>query len=110
MSFVLTFTTSVVALLAICLVTPTLAGYVSRSIFRAVGWYVQGKTKGRRELIISRVRADEEEYQARRRRRSGSGSTGEDDDWEKVEECYPAGTAPETDDWEGVIGFFHPFW
>lgn len=106
MSFILTFTTTVVALLTICLVTPTLAGYVSRSIFRGIGWYVQGKTKGRRDLIVSRVRADEEHFRTQRSRRSGA----EDEDWEKVEECYPAGTAPKPDDWEGIIGFFHPFW
>ncbi|KAK2763891.1 asparagine-linked glycosylation protein [Arachnomyces sp. PD_36] len=106
MSFILTFTTTVVALLTICLVTPALAGYVSRSIFRGIGWYVQGKTKGRRDLIISRVRVDEEEYRSERRR---SGSGAEDEDWEKVEECYPAQTTPKPDDWDGIIGFFHPF-
>ena len=109
MSLFFSLTTTVVALLAVCLVIPALAGYVSRFIFRSIGLYVQGKTKGRRDLIISRVRAEEEEYQAQR----SKGTKAEDEDWEKVE-CYPAGTAPngatEGEDWEGIVGFFHPFW
>ena len=89
---------------------PFLVKILARRCLRFIGWSLQRRTSKRRELIASRVRSEEEAYQASQK---GS-SKADDEDWEKVE-GYAAGTAPNGDlprdvEWEGVVGFFHPFW
>ncbi|KAL4896479.1 hypothetical protein BDV59DRAFT_107344 [Aspergillus ambiguus] len=111
MLFLLKAFISILALLAACVVLPQLPLGVLRIVLRGVGWVIQKRTRSRREYILSRVRADEEEFQSRRSKTS----PGEDEDWEKVDTSSahsgPAGqnNATANDDWEGIIGFFHPF-
>lgn len=89
--------------------TPFLTAFTLSYALRIVGWSLRRKTQGRRELILSRVRIEEEEWLSRQK----NSQKAEDEDWEKVE-GYSAGTAPNGGsagaDWEGVVGFFHPFW
>lgn len=112
MLFLLKALISVLALLAACVVLPQLPLAVLRIVLRGVGWIIQRRTRSRREYILSRVRADEEEFQSKR----SKPSPGEDEDWEKVDTSSsssgPAGnnSSSGNDDWEGIIGFFHPFW
>ena len=75
-----------------------------------IGWSLRRRTSKRRELIVSRVKTEEEASQADWR---GPAET-EDEDWEQIE-SHAAGTAPNGEllreaEWEGIIGFFHPFW
>lgn len=99
------------ALLATCVLLPQLPLALLRLVLRAVGWAVQKRTRSRREYIVSRVRAEEEELA---RKRSTKPASTEDEDWEKVDTSSSAssGTAGTrtSDDWNGIIGFFHPFW
>ncbi|RAK82406.1 alpha-1,2-mannosyltransferase ALG11 [Aspergillus fijiensis CBS 313.89] len=98
------------ALLATCVLLPQLPLALLRLVLRAVGWAVQKRTRSRREYIVSRVRAEEEELA---RKRSTKPASTEDEDWEKVDTSSSAssGTAGTrtSDDWNGIIGFFHPF-
>ncbi|KAH8697157.1 putative alpha-1,2-mannosyltransferase [Talaromyces proteolyticus] len=107
MAFIITSITLLV-LLATFLLVPPVAGYVLSTALRTVGWFLKNKTNGRREVILSRVRVEEEEF---RSKQSSSTAGPEDEDWERVDSG--AGVAnngePVGDDWEGVIGFFHPF-
>ena|SRR2546421_6618112 len=101
---------AVLVALATFALIPSLIQILARRSLRLIGWSLQRRTSKRRELIASRVRSEEEAYQATQK---GS-PKADDEDWEKVE-SYAAGTAPNGDlprdvDWEGVIGFFHPFW
>lgn len=111
MLFLLKALISVLALLAACVVLPQLPLAVLRIVLRGVGWIIQRRTRSRREYILSRVRADEEEFQSKR----SKPTPGEDEDWEKVDTSSsssgPAGnnSSSGNDDWEGIIGFFHPF-
>jgi alpha-1,2-mannosyltransferase len=86
--------------------------YLFAYVLRSLGWSIKSKTQGRRELILNRVHIENEEYRNKRRRPS-SGTSGEDEEWEKVDNTF-TGTAsngqPLGDEWEGIIGFFHPFW
>ena len=98
------------ALLAAFPLIPILLKILARRSLRLVGWSLRRRTSNRRELIVSRVRKEEEVYQSRQK---GS-PKAEDEDWERVE-SYAAGTTPNGEvprdvEWEGVIGFLHPFW
>ncbi|EEH43327.1 alpha-1,2-mannosyltransferase ALG11 [Paracoccidioides brasiliensis Pb18] len=102
------YVATVVTLLTLFLIAPRLAAFVFRSVFRLLGWLFSKKYQWKRELIRSRVRFDEEEFQSKR----SISLKHEDDDWEKVETAG-IGTATNGDaageDWEGIIGFLHPF-
>jgi alpha-1,2-mannosyltransferase len=121
MLFLLKTFLTLLALLATCVLLPQFPLGVLRFVLRGVGWVIQKRTRSRREFLISRVRADEEEQLVKR---SKSSPRGEDEDWEKVDSSSSSsGTAgpskkggnngnkgPADADWEGIIGFFHPFW
>jgi alpha-1,2-mannosyltransferase len=99
-----------IVLLAAIPLIPFLVKILARRSLRLIGWSLCRRTSKRRELIASRVKSEEEAYQATSR---GS-PKAEDEDWEQIE-SYAAGTAPNGDsprdvEWEGVVGFFHPFW
>ncbi|KAF7171239.1 hypothetical protein CNMCM5623_003625 [Aspergillus felis] len=120
MLFLLKTFLTLLALLATCVLLPQLPLVVLRCVLRGVGWVIQKRTRSRREFLISRVRADEEEQLVKRPK---SSPRGEDEDWEKVDSSSSSsGTAgpskkggnsgdkgPEDADWEGIVGFFHPF-
>jgi alpha-1,2-mannosyltransferase len=99
-------------LLATFLLLPAVSGYILRSILRSIGWAIKNKTKARRELILSRVRIEQEEL-ASNQAKSSSGGIPEDEEWEKVDNSalgIAGNGEPLGEEWEGVIGFFHPFW
>ncbi|PLB46925.1 putative alpha-1,2-mannosyltransferase [Aspergillus steynii IBT 23096] len=114
MLFLLKTVITVLALLATCVLVPQLPLGLLRFVLRGVGWVIQKRTKSRRELVLSRVRIEDEEFQARRSKSSPGGS-GDDEDWEKVDSSSSSsGTAGHKqsgrdEDWGGIIGFFHPF-
>ncbi|KAK1141200.1 asparagine-linked glycosylation protein [Aspergillus melleus] len=114
MLFLLKSLITVLALLATCVLVPQLPLSLLRFVLRGVGWVIQKRTMSRRELVLSRVRIEDEEFQARRSKWS-SGGLGEDEDWEKVDSSSSSsGTAGNKqtgrdEDWAGIIGFFHPF-
>ncbi|GLA70089.1 asparagine-linked glycosylation protein [Aspergillus tubingensis] len=102
---------TVLALLATCVLLPQLPLSLLRLVLRGVGWLVQKRTRSRREYIISRVRADEEEHASRTKAVSATNS-GDEEDWEKVDtSSSSSGTAGinRNEEWDGIIGFFHPF-
>jgi alpha-1,2-mannosyltransferase len=109
MTFLLTVIPTLVTLLSLFIVVPRLAAHVLRLAFRGFGCLIERKARGRRELIRSRVRVEEEEYRSSRHK----STRAEDDDWEKIE-GHGLGSATNGDtgegDWEGIVGFFHPFW
>jgi alpha-1,2-mannosyltransferase len=111
MSFLATCVVTVLALLAASFVLPTVTGYALSYVLRGIGWSIKNKTKGRRELILTRALIEEEEFRSKENKSSNGGA--EDEDWEKVDNSI-LGTAgngePLGDEWEGIIGFFHPFW
>ena len=87
---------------------PTFTRYIVRYVFRSIGWHIKRKTLTRRELILARVRAEDQNH----RSEASQAPKAEDEDWEQIE-GYAVPTAPNgdipDDDWEGIIGFFHPF-
>ena len=95
-------------LLTLVSLVPLLTVYTLRYSLRLVGWYLRRKTQSRRELILERVKLEEDVFRRQKRTQKA-----EDEDWEKVE-GYSAGSAPNgataAEEWEGVVGFFHPFW
>ncbi|OOF97017.1 glycosyltransferase family 4 protein [Aspergillus carbonarius ITEM 5010] len=102
---------TLLALLATCVLLPQLPLGLLRLVLRGVGWVVLKRTRSRRDYIVSRVRADEEEYSARTKPASAT-TSGEDEDWEKVDtSSSSSGTAGNhgNEEWDGIIGFFHPF-
>ncbi|RAL09507.1 alpha-1,2-mannosyltransferase ALG11 [Aspergillus homomorphus CBS 101889] len=103
---------TLLTLLATCVLLPQLPLAALRLVLRAVGWAVQKRTRSRREYIVSRVRADEEEF-ARKKPAKAIANQTEDEDWERVDtsSSTSSGIAGNNtnDDWDGIIGFFHPF-
>jgi hypothetical protein len=100
----------IIVLLAAIPLIPFLVKILARGSLRLIGWSLQRRTSKRRELIASRVRSEQEAYEAALK---GSPKV-EDEDWEQIE-SYAAGTAPNGEsprdvEWDGVVGFFHPFW
>jgi alpha-1,2-mannosyltransferase len=106
------FTAASVTLLILfttLLLVPRFTGYVLRAALRSAGWFLKNRTNGRREVILSRVRLEEEDY----RSKNPSSTAGpEDEDWEKVDSApgVAKNGEPLGENWEGIIGFFHPFW
>jgi hypothetical protein len=96
----------VICLTLLC--APFLLPFLVRFSIRLFGTYLQQKTRGRRDLLLSRAGQIQEENT-----RQYSASATEDPDWEKVDRNVAA-SAPNgaTFDatWHGVVGFFHPFW
>lgn len=126
MALLLNILITLIALAATSVLLPTIPLGVLRLGLRGVGWFIRKRTRSRREYIISRVRAEEEEeLQAKRGGKlSPSTTQAEDEDWEKVD-TSSVGTAgnnhnngqknrngqgPGDESWDGIIGFFHPFW
>lgn len=100
----------IIVLLSAVPLVPFLVKVLVRRSLRFVGWSLRRRTSKRRELVASRVQAEEEAYQTALQR----SPKAEDDDWEQIE-GYAAGTAPNGElprdgEWQGVVGFFHPFW
>ena len=89
---------------------PSLAKAFLRLFFRCLGWSFLRRTRTRRQIIESRVKAEEDGFQERQ----VDSVTKEDEDWEKVESnplaSAPNGALLEGQGWQGIIGFFHPFW
>lgn len=114
MSLLLKTAISLLIILATAVFLPRLSVEVLGLVLRCVGWVIQKRTRSRRKYIVSRVAADEEEFQSKRARSSPRTQT-EDEDWEKVE-TYGTGStggakvSGSQDEWNGIIGFFHPFW
>ncbi|EEQ27549.1 asparagine-linked glycosylation protein [Microsporum canis] len=108
---------TLVALVALVIFTPTLAGYIVRSILQGLGYLNQKKSEARRALIRARVRVEEEDYRSRRARHA-AGSKVEEEDWETVDKdggdnggssSKLSGDGRNHNDWAGIVGFFHPF-
>lgn len=120
MLFLLKFLISVIALLAACVLLPQFPLGLLRIVLRGVGWVIRKRTQARREVILSRVRADEDELLSKQSKvASASATSADDEDWEKVDSSSgdsSSGSASQnfqqsgTDEWTGIIGFFHPFW
>lgn len=89
---------------------PILGAYILRYLLRIAGNHLRRRTRARRQLILDRVKEDEEQLSSTTRPSPRS----EDEDWERVE-SHAANTAVKGEirqdkDYAGVIGFFHPFW
>ncbi|KAL4776281.1 hypothetical protein BDW60DRAFT_81575 [Aspergillus nidulans var. acristatus] len=119
MLFLLKFLISVIALLAACVLLPQFPLGLLRIALRGVGWVIRKRTQARKEVILSRVRADEDELLSKQSKvASASATSADDEDWEKVDSSSgdsSSGSASQnfqhsgTDEWTGIIGFFHPF-
>nr|KMM73356.1 alpha-1,2-mannosyltransferase ALG11 [Coccidioides posadasii RMSCC 3488] len=108
LAFISSSIATLVSLLALAVIFPTVAGYPIRLVLRGLGCRIKKRTEAKRKLIRARVRVEEEDYQSQRNRQSKA----EDEDWEKVE-SYGSQTATDgkvkDSAWDGVVGFFHPF-
>ncbi|EAS33000.3 alpha-1,2-mannosyltransferase [Coccidioides immitis RS] len=108
LAFISSTIATLVSLLALAVIFPTVAGYPIRLVLRGLGCRIKKRTEAKRKLIRARVRVEEEDYQSQRNRQSKA----EDADWEKVE-SYGSQTATDgkvkDSAWDGVVGFFHPF-
>jgi len=98
------------ALIAAIPLLPLLSLYLIRLLLRTAGDRLRRKTSARRELILQRVKLDEQQFSSTQQ----TSQRTEDEDWERVG-SYAVGTAVNRDahqekDYAGVIGFFHPFW
>ena len=98
------------ALIASISLLPLLGVYILRFLLKTAGDHLQRRTSARRELILQRVKLDEQQLSSARE----APQRTEDEDWERVE-SYAASTAEkratsQEKDYAGVIGFFHPFW
>lgn len=106
---------TVFALVVASALLPSIPLFILRLALRNVGWFVQRRTRSRREEIASRVQAEEKEL-ASKRTTSPTQTQTVDEDWEKVDSSSSSlGTAGSNkttgdEDWDGFIGFFHPFW
>lgn len=134
MSLILNALITVFVLAATSVVVPTIPLSLLRLVLRCVGWSIEKRTRSRREFIISRVRVEQEDFQAKQgngeasAKSSSSTSQTEDEDWEKVDSSAGIGNngngsdteksgrrkaqeqGSKDENWEGIIGFFHPFW
>ncbi|OJJ47493.1 hypothetical protein ASPZODRAFT_64276 [Penicilliopsis zonata CBS 506.65] len=102
--------TSLVLVGALNLIPPV-AIYTPKLLLRSIGCLIQKRTKSRREFILGRVRAEQEEYLAKQAK-SSLRPPADDEDWEKVDSSSDKTTGNKTggdDDWDGIVGFFHPF-
>lgn len=119
MALLINILISLLALAATSVLLPTIPLSFLRLGLRGVGWFIRKRTRSRREYIISRVRTEEEEFQAKRAEKlSPSTTQAEDEDWEKVDTSsvgtagnnHNNGQEKRDESWDGIIGFFHPFW
>ena len=88
--------------------SPLLIPVVLRLLIRVFGTYLKQKTKGRKELLLSRA-VDTEQNASH----SSKDIVGDDADWEKVDRNLTASApngASYDGSWHGIVGFFHPFW
>lgn len=104
------FATTVAVLLSCALLFSSIVGFVIPLAFRCFGFALRRRSRGRREILRSRVELEEDSYRAQKLRLSKT----EDEDWETVEgyassQQKGSGSSDESD-WDGIIGFFHPFW
>lgn len=109
LSLVSSTVATLVTLLALLLVAPRFAAFILRFALRGFGWWIEKRSRGRRELIRSRVRAEEELYRSKK----FSPPTAEDEDWEKVDShrlSTASSASASGESWQGIVGFFHPFW
>ncbi|KMU72463.1 alpha-1,2-mannosyltransferase [Coccidioides immitis RMSCC 3703] len=88
LAFISSTIATLVSLLALAVIFPTVAGYPIRLVLRGLGCRIKKRTEAKRKLIRARVRVEEEDYQSQRNRQSKA----EDADWEKVE-SYGSQTA-----------------
>ncbi|KAL2808718.1 hypothetical protein BJX63DRAFT_20744 [Aspergillus granulosus] len=123
MLFLLKFVISVIALLAAFVLLPQFPLGLLRLVLRGVGWVIRKRTQARREAILARVRADEEELRSKQLKAASTRTASADDeDWERVdtsngsnsgESSGIGGNQPSqqsrNDEWSGIICFFHPF-
>jgi alpha-1,2-mannosyltransferase len=99
-------------LLGAFLCLPRLTPCVFSYLLCSLGRFIRSRTAAKNELIVSQVRAEEEEWRSKQTKTS-PGTTLEDEDWEKVDNNALASAGngePGDDEWDGIIGFFHPFW
>jgi len=82
------------------------APFIVRFTGQAIGWYLRRRTSARKELILARVKVEEDDYKSKERRLAKS----EDEEWERIDTRAQRTGENASEDWEGVIGFFHPFW
>jgi hypothetical protein len=97
-----------IVLLLTLLCAPFFLPFLVRLSIRLFGSYLQQKTRGRREQLLSRASEIHDEKPP-----PYSASTTEDPDWEKIDRNVPASApngATYDASWHGVVGFFHPFW
>jgi hypothetical protein len=87
---------------------PLLIPFVLKFLVRVLGHYLIQKTRGRKELLLSKA-AENPEFTVD----SSNDLNNDDADWEKVDRNVPA-SAPNgatfDGSWRGIVGFFHPFW
>lgn len=96
----------VVALLAAVPVLPVVFLLLARLALRALGWFLQDRTKDRRAAIVAKVQRDRAAFGE-----SQQTSQEVEDGWQNVEKAGIADRGkPAQDGWAGVVGFFHPFW
>lgn len=83
--------------------------YILRFLLRIAGDSLRRRTRARRQLILERVKVDEERFF-----NPSSPQRTEDEDWERVESDAASaavkGVMHQDKDFAGIIGFFHPFW
>lgn len=99
-----------IALIAAIPLLPVLSVFFLRFFLRNAGDHLRRRTSARRELILQRVKLDEQQLSPKLQ----ASPRTEDEDWERVE-SYAVSKSVQGDihqekDYAGVIGFFHPFW
>lgn len=94
------------AVFVVLVSTLVAAPFVVRFTGEAIGWYLRRRTSARKELILARVKVEEDDYKSKERRLAKS----KDEEWERIDARTQRTAKNASEDWEGVIGFFHPFW
>lgn len=90
---------------AACLTT-----FMFMNLAKAAGWHLRRRTRSRRQMILTQVKAEQKAYSLSKGRPSPK---SDDEDWEKVESQVSWETksgVKVNEEWSGIIGFFHPFW
>ncbi|EXJ77691.1 alpha-1,2-mannosyltransferase [Capronia epimyces CBS 606.96] len=96
---------TVVALLAAAPLLPVIFLLLTRLALRALGWFLQGKTRERKAAIIAKIQRDRAAVQERQQVPQEV-----EEGWESIENVGTAENGESLqDDWTGVVGFFHPF-
>jgi len=85
-------------------------GQIIRLFCSIIGSNLCSRTASRRQLLLDRAKAEEQELA----RRDAEGTKSQlDGEWEKVESSSTPSSGngeKASGDYEEVIGFFHPFW